>query len=334
MSEKIRESNQFRRLQRNLRRRRLGGVCAGIADFLGVEAAWVRLAWVVSLFFSFSLSFWIYFLLWIFMPARPETAMPDVSVRLRNELHKIDRLVRRAHRKLPGRVADAVQDIFDAMKVLAGELESKEPTGAALRSRWDAARESLPQTIKQLLTTGGRDPDIEALREMERGLRAASREALAEAMASRARAQQDASGRFAEWQLKIATLREGLYRQAGAQARAVFERIEQKLAFVLAQPREKGGAFDLDRFDVERIAFEYLPEALNEYLRLPPAMAQSTALTGGLTAEAALTEQMIRLDNALENLAGSLFERDAQALLIHGRFLRERFADQPFRLPE
>ena len=122
-----------RRLQRNLRRRRLGGVCAGLADFLGVEVIWIRLAVLVSVFFSFSLTLWIYLALWLVLPARPETPVPHVSWSLRHELHTVGRLVRTAHRRLPAAVADQVQDTFDALKVLAGQLESTTVSSASCR---------------------------------------------------------------------------------------------------------------------------------------------------------------------------------------------------------
>lgn len=321
-----------RRLQRNRRRRRLGGVCAGIADYLQVQALWIRLAFVVSLFFSFSLSFWAYILLWILLPARPETAMPEVRGPVRRELHQIDRLVRSAHRKLPSQTADAVQDAFNALKVVAGELQSAQGPHSAVQTAWDQARTQLPRLIRRLLSTGGEEPGLEALREVERALRATSRQALSEALSNQPGTGANAA-RFRQWKDDMSERAARLARQAGPQARAVFKRIEEKLAFLLTQTQKPGEVFDLNPFNVERIAFEYLPQALDEYLKLPQDMAQNQQLQGGVTAEDSLNEQLVRLDHALENLASSLFERDAQGLLINGRFLRERFADEPFRLP-
>lgn len=232
-----------RRLQRNLRRRRLGGVCAGIADFLGVEVKWERPGALMSIFVSFSLTFWLYLALWVVLPGRPETPLPDVSWALRRELRALDR-----------------------------ELAGARGTGHAESSAFSAWREHI-------------------------------------------------AGRSAQ-----------LRQRVGPQTLAVLQRIEDKLAFLLPRVDAHEGPFDPTPFEVRRIAFTYLPDALDQYLRLPADLARDQPMTDGITAEAALTEQFIRLDHALENLAASVFERDAQGLLIHGRFLRERFAEQPFRL--
>ena len=79
-----------RKLRRNLQRRRLGGVCAGIADFLGIDVTWIRLAVLVSFFISFSLTFWIYLALWIFVPAKTQVAIPNVSPALKQELRHME----------------------------------------------------------------------------------------------------------------------------------------------------------------------------------------------------------------------------------------------------
>ena len=76
------------KLQRNLRRRRLGGVCAGVADYLGTDVKWVRLTVLVSVFFSFSLTLWVYLALWLFVPAAAEVPMPPVSRNLRRKFSR------------------------------------------------------------------------------------------------------------------------------------------------------------------------------------------------------------------------------------------------------
>ena len=323
-----------RRLQRNLRRRWLGGVCAGLADFIGVEATWVRLVALVSVFFSFSLTMWVYLALWIVLPAKAKTPMPDVSWSLRRELLKVAMLVRKAHRRLPAPVADQVQDAFDALKVLAGQLESTTVSSATVKNSWETAHERLPMLVQRLLAVPGHSQTVEELADLQRELRRTSREALYQELEGRPQELQTSPTELATWREKIAPRCERLHERTRPQTLAILRRIESKLTFLLAGMDERGGLFDLRPFEVRKIAFEYLPDALDQYLKLPPSMAQSLPLSGGITAEESLTEQLIRLDHALEELATSLFERDAQGLLVHGRFLREKFADQPFRLPE
>ena len=44
------------------------GVCAGMADHLGINTALLRVAFVLAALFSGSLFFWVYVLLGIFLP--------------------------------------------------------------------------------------------------------------------------------------------------------------------------------------------------------------------------------------------------------------------------
>jgi len=92
--------------------------------------------------------------------------------------------------------------------------------------------------------------------------------------------------------------------------------------------------FDLKPFEVQKIAFEYVPDAIQEYLRLPPSMAKTKRLNNGKTAEQSLQDQFLLLDSALDKLSESLFHKDAHGLLVHGRFLKEKFTDHPFRVTD
>ena len=45
----------------------IGGVCAGIADYLGLDPTIVRIAWILSVFFA-GFGILLYLILWIVMP--------------------------------------------------------------------------------------------------------------------------------------------------------------------------------------------------------------------------------------------------------------------------
>ena len=45
----------------------IGGVCAGIADYLGLDPTIVRIAWILTVFFA-GFSILLYLILWIVMP--------------------------------------------------------------------------------------------------------------------------------------------------------------------------------------------------------------------------------------------------------------------------
>ena len=57
-----------KKLQRDTRNKVIGGVCSGLANYFGIDAALVRLLFAIA-FFVFSTGFWIYIILWIVMPA-------------------------------------------------------------------------------------------------------------------------------------------------------------------------------------------------------------------------------------------------------------------------
>lgn len=58
-----------KKLERNPMNKVLGGVCSGLADFFNLDVALVRLIFVIALLFA-SFGFWLYILLWIFIPEK------------------------------------------------------------------------------------------------------------------------------------------------------------------------------------------------------------------------------------------------------------------------
>jgi phage shock protein PspC (stress-responsive transcriptional regulator) len=56
------------RLTRSRDDRWLGGVCAGVADYAGIDANLVRLLVVVGALFSFGTLFVAYIIAWVLMP--------------------------------------------------------------------------------------------------------------------------------------------------------------------------------------------------------------------------------------------------------------------------
>ncbi len=63
-----------RRLYRDEEHAILGGVCAGIAAYLELDPTWVRIAFVVLMFFGFGLIIPIYIILWLIVPPASTTA--------------------------------------------------------------------------------------------------------------------------------------------------------------------------------------------------------------------------------------------------------------------
>jgi len=340
-----------RQLRRNLQRRRLGGVCAGIADFLGIDVTWIRLAFLISIFVSFSLTFWIYLALWLFVPAKTQVAIPNVTYALKQELKRIDRLVRKMHRRLEYRVADQAQDTFDAIKLLSARFDKAitsrrdNELNQQARSTWEHGLQRFHAIAEQLVTipkdyaledSPSNTPYQKLVRELDElhhSLIETSVSLLTEETPSQTAIRTDTASRLHAWKKRFKPLRERLSTRASTNTLQTLSQIEEKLELLLGQ-ENASEFFDLKPFEVQKIAFEYVPDAIQEYLRLPPTMANTKLLNNGKTAEQSLHDQLLLLDNALENLADSLFHKDAHGLLVHGRFLKEKFTDHPFRVSD
>lgn len=63
------KGNREKKLYRS-RKRVIGGVCQGLADYFGIDVVLVRLIALFALF-CFSAGFWVYIVLWIFLPPEP-----------------------------------------------------------------------------------------------------------------------------------------------------------------------------------------------------------------------------------------------------------------------
>jgi phage shock protein PspC (stress-responsive transcriptional regulator) len=59
-------------IYRNKKQGMIFGVCAGIADHLGINIALLRVVFVFAAIFSGSLFFWLYLLLGIFLPVQDQ----------------------------------------------------------------------------------------------------------------------------------------------------------------------------------------------------------------------------------------------------------------------
>ena len=60
-------------LYRSRRNVRIGGVCAGLADYLNVNAFFVRLVTFISLFVLGGVTFWVYVICWIVLDKEPKS---------------------------------------------------------------------------------------------------------------------------------------------------------------------------------------------------------------------------------------------------------------------
>src|SRR5690606_2472373 len=63
-----------KQLFRDIDRKYIGGVCAGLSHYLGLDVLWIRLLFILIAVFSFGTGILVYFILWILVPEAATTA--------------------------------------------------------------------------------------------------------------------------------------------------------------------------------------------------------------------------------------------------------------------
>lgn len=100
----------------------------------------------------------------------------------------------------------------------------------------------------------------------------------------------------------------------------------QELLPRLHEMRERGSLTPQSAFVVTQTVRRYLPDTLAGYLRLPAMYARMQKLSSGKTAAQTLVEQLHLLDESLQKIAHDAFAGDAEALLVNGDFLKQKFS--------
>jgi hypothetical protein len=80
-----------------------------------------------------------------------------------------------------------------------------------------------------------------------------------------------------------------------------------------------------DTFHARHIALRYLPDALQRFWAIPPQLAQTKALSNGLTADATLGQTADELSHKVQQLSEALAAHDTQSFLDHSKFLSDKF---------
>jgi hypothetical protein len=80
-----------------------------------------------------------------------------------------------------------------------------------------------------------------------------------------------------------------------------------------------------DAYSVMATATDYLPEAVGAYTRLPRQWADSRPIENGKTSLMLLIDQLDLLGATMDKIFDAVVRVDADALIVHGRFLQEKF---------
>jgi hypothetical protein len=81
----------------------------------------------------------------------------------------------------------------------------------------------------------------------------------------------------------------------------------------------------MQQLDLHHILYKHLPDTIDFYLRLPPEKAKNEVLRNGYTAEQSFFMQLDILEQTIQRIQRSYFENNNPDLMVHGRFLRDKF---------
>jgi hypothetical protein len=92
------------------------------------------------------------------------------------------------------------------------------------------------------------------------------------------------------------------------------------------------GAGSDGRYVLAKTATDYLPSAVQAYLDLPRAYADSKVVTNGKTPRALLCDQLDVLTEQMDEVSDAVNRADIDKLVANGRFLEEKFGHGPLDL--
>ena len=324
-----------KRLMRNPHRSRLGGVCAGLADYTGLSQTLFRILFLISLLFG-GFGFWVYLILWVALPARDTIPVTQASLACRWQLLRLGRRVARIHRTQSASLADQVQMAYDAVRRLAPRIDLHHPE--ALDS--ETVRLALiefPALLDQIHRAGplmidaAQDERIKALRlsfsNTCDALIEASRETLEPAGGQDLGPAMEVVESF---RIRLQDLTRQLSKETSTAVTERLKQIEVHLKQLLAVPESVlNDGSPIRAHEIHRIAFDFLPETLDAYLKIQGPLARTEAIRDQKTAEEHLKDQLDLLGQTLDAYSRALLDRDAKGLLIQGHFLREKFGTPP-----
>lgn len=338
------ESSATRKLERDLDRRRLGGVCSGLARYTGIGVSAVRFIFLGSVFFSFSLTFWLYLVLWIVLPGR-RSSVSELSWRLRRKARHLEKLIDNAQARLSQPAArSALEQIHQLVLSLLPDFDGlSRRDGNELAAAKRAVLEQLPTLLEHYLRlppayaeeAGGATAEerlAQELNRLENLLRGVAEQRFYQRIEAAAAnsGTPEATAQHAV-PLPVRQQLESLQRRvAGRVDAAVASKISgivEALLTLLSRLPQDADPSDPNLYNLRQIAHDYLPGAIERYLALPPALARTEPVSQGKTAHALLAEQLDVLDRTLRDMLASLYRHDAQGLLVHGRFLRDKFVE-------
>lgn len=118
--------------------------------------------------------------------------------------------------------------------------------------------------------------------------------------------------------------------QLPADVSSKLERIEATILGLLPRAEDLGPE---ELFVVRRTAVDYLPVAIDSYLKLPGPYATQHQIAAGKTALQLLNDDLDLMETKLDDISEAIRHKDSDALIAHSRFLDEKFGRSSLTLP-
>ncbi|MFK7805635.1 MAG: hypothetical protein AB8G95_28660 [Anaerolineae bacterium] len=127
-------------------------------------------------------------------------------------------------------------------------------------------------------------------------------------------------------QLVLNALTNKIQKRVPTEVFGVVNSIKESILIVLPQIEDINSG-EPHIYSIRRTALRYLPETLENYLKLPTSHARFHVIRDGKTATDILLDQLNLLDREMKEFVNDFRQNNIQNLLAHGRFLKSRFGE-------
>ncbi len=307
------------KLVRNKNRSKICGVCAGISDFTGMSVTIIRIVWFISLFFSFSISFWLYFILCLVLPAKQKMSIPyKLPANIKQKLKLLEEKLKNQEKISKPKIVNAAELAWEKLIILALSLDDILP----LTELWFEMSSKLEDMLDKQLT----QKDIAILqffiKEMQENLEIFNQ--IKNQRTDNNTKEQNTE--FKNWEDTITPLKIELLLKTEQTIHDIYFSIEKKLSILFPYLEYENINFDI-KYNIKRTCNSYLPETIKNYLDLLKNITHDKQTNNKINPENILLEQLKLLDSALEEIHQDIYEHNSQKLILHGKFLKEKFKE-------
>jgi phage shock protein PspC (stress-responsive transcriptional regulator) len=117
-----------RKLFRDTNNSYIGGVSSGLAHYLGIDATWIRLVWVL-LFFGFGTGILLYILLWVLVPEAKTTAEKIMMTGEPVNISNIEKKIKDGFENVSETVTDVAKNVSDSVSNATKNIDFEKQGG-------------------------------------------------------------------------------------------------------------------------------------------------------------------------------------------------------------